>query len=121
MTLDSGVRGEWLRAECFNVASTYCARVEKEKIMKLVLRILPTVFVLISITAFADTIRNNLDANFGIEPNFGSGDNWAVKLFGQGVSIFAEGGTPYPWFNGDVPYFPGEQGLGPTTIFWDTA
>ena len=34
--------------------------------MKLVLRVLPTVFVLISISAFADTIRFNLNSNVGI-------------------------------------------------------
>jgi len=106
--------------QCFNLASTYCARVEKEKIMKLVLRILPTVFVLISITAFADvTVRNNLDANIGIEPNLGAGDNWSVSLFGQGVFIQAIGGTPLGFFDG--PYFPGDMALGPTTIFWDVA
>jgi len=89
--------------------------------MKLVLRILPTVFVLISITAFADTVRFNLNQNVGIVPNFGIGDNVAVYLFGPGVSAFAEGGTPHGWFDLGQPYFPGDSGLGPMTIFWDTA
>jgi len=43
-----------------NPTSTHCARVEKEKKMKLVLRILPTVFVLISSIAFADTAGSGL-------------------------------------------------------------
>jgi hypothetical protein len=89
--------------------------------MKLALRIIPIVFVLISTTAFADTIRENLDASVGIGPNQGFGDNVAVRLFGQGVSIFAEGGTPLGFFDCCDPYFPGDQALGPTTIFWDTA
>jgi hypothetical protein len=88
--------------------------------MKLVLRILPTVLVLISITAFADTIRFNLNSNVGIGPNDGAGDNVGVTLFGQGVSIFALGGTPFPWFDLGQQYFPGDSGLGPTEIFWDT-
>jgi hypothetical protein len=89
--------------------------------MKLVLRILPTVFVLISITAFADALRTNLNANVDIVPNL-EGDNVGVTLFGQGVSITVFGGTPAGWFDapgGPTHYFPGDSGLGPTTITWD--
>ncbi len=89
--------------------------------MKLVPRIISIAFVLISISAFADTIRFNLNSNVRIGPNQGAGDNVGVTLSGQGVSIFALGGTPTYWFDSDQLYFPGDQGLGETTIFWDTA
>jgi PEP-CTERM motif len=89
--------------------------------MKLVPRIISIVFVLISISAFADTIRFNLNSNVLIGPNEGAGDNVGVILSGQGVGISALGGTPTFWFDSGQQYFPGEQGLGPTTIFWDTA
>jgi PEP-CTERM motif len=88
--------------------------------MKLVPRIISIAFVLISISAFADTIRFNLNSNVQMGINVGAGDNVGVLLSGQGVSIFAIGGTPFFWFGSD-PYFPGDGGLGPTTIFWDTA
>lgn len=88
--------------------------------MKLVLRILPTVFALISITAFADTLRANLNANVGIGPNDGFGDNVGVNLFGQGVSISTSGGTPLFWFDLGQQNFPGDSGLGPITIMWDS-
>jgi hypothetical protein len=89
--------------------------------MKLVLRILPTVFVLISNTAFADTTRFNLNSNVLIGPNTGIGDNVGVNLFGQGVSISALGGTLTGWFDTPQQYLPGDPGLGPTTILWDGA
>jgi hypothetical protein len=89
--------------------------------MKFVLRIIPTIVVLISISAFADTIRFGLNTNVAIGPNEGVGDNVGVTLSGQGVFIFALGGTPTSWFDTGQPYFPGEGGLGPTSIFWDTA
>jgi len=87
--------------------------------MKLILRIFSIAFVLISISAFGDTIRFNLNSSVLIGPNEGIGDNVGVTLSGQGVSISAFGGTPTFWFDSGQPYFPGEQGLGPTTIFWD--
>ena len=89
--------------------------------MKLVLRIIPTVLVLISTSAFADTIRFNLNTDVDMGPNEGAGDNVGVTLSGQGVFIFALGGTPTGWLENDQQYFPGEQGLGPITIFWDSA
>lgn len=88
--------------------------------MKLVSRIISIAFVLISISAFADTVRFNLNSNVGIGPNQGAGDNVGVTLSGQGVFISALGGTPTFWFDSGQPYLPGEQGLGPTTIFWDS-
>jgi len=87
--------------------------------MKLVLRILPTVFVLISSTAFAQTVRVNLNSSVDIGANCGAGDNVLVQLFGQGVSSGANGGTPRGFFDCD-PYFPGDSALGPTTVFWDS-
>jgi hypothetical protein len=89
--------------------------------MKLVPRIISIAFVLISISAFADTIRFNLNSNVLIGPNEGVGDNVGVTLSGRGVSISALGGTPTFYFDSGQPYFPGDPGLGPTTIFWDTA
>lgn len=88
--------------------------------MKLILRI-ALFFVLVSISAPADTIRHNLQVSVGMGPNDGFGDNVGVVLRGPGISIFAAGGTPTGWFDGDREYFPGQLVLGPTEIFWDTA
>ena len=87
--------------------------------MKLILRIVSISFVLMSISAFADTIRFDLNSKILIGPNDGSGDNVGVTLSGQGVVITAFGGTPTYWFDSDQFYYPGDQGLGPATIFWD--
>jgi hypothetical protein len=89
--------------------------------MKLIPRIISISFLLVSVSAFADTIRFGLNSNVLMGPNYGAGDNVGVTLSGQGVSISAIGGTPAFWFDGDIAYFPGQDGLGPTTIFWDTA
>jgi hypothetical protein len=90
--------------------------------MKLVLRILPTVFVLISNTAFADTVRENLGVNAGISPRIGMADlNAKVFLVGQGVLIEDSGGTVTGWFDFGKEYFPGDPGLGPTTVTWGPA
>ena len=90
--------------------------------MKLVLRILPAVFALISITAFADTTRFNLNPTVGIGPNQGAGDNVFVSLSGQGVFAAAMGGTPLGWFDTGLPgYLPGDSGLGPTAVSVDNA
>jgi hypothetical protein len=97
--------------------------VEKEKNMKLVLRILPTVFVLISSTAFADTVRENLGAVGFISPNFsayGIPDNVSLNFTGPGVTFDALGNTPPGWFDYGAKH-PGDSDLGPTTITWDGA
>ena len=86
--------------------------------MKLFPRIVSISFVLISISAFADTIAT-LNSKVLIGPNEGAGDNVGVTLFGQGLFITASGGTPTYWFDSDQQYLPGQEGLGPTTIFWD--
>jgi hypothetical protein len=89
--------------------------------MKLVPRLISIIFVLISINAFADTISHFLNTNVSMGPNSGEGDNVGVLLSGQGVSIFALGGTPTGWFDDDIFYRPGTSGwLGPATIFWDS-
>ena len=89
--------------------------------MKLVLRSTCIAFVLISTQCVADTIGLDLNTKVFMDANYGFGDNVGVTLSGQGVGIFALGGTPTFWFDGGSPYLPGEGGLGPTTIFWDTA
>jgi len=90
--------------------------------MKLDLRFASLFFVLISISAGADTVRFNLNTSAFIGSNQGAGDNVGVTLSGQGVGTFAMGGTPTFWFDCcEQIYFPGQQGLGPTSIFWDTA
>jgi PEP-CTERM motif len=89
--------------------------------MKLILRIVSISFVLMFINAFADTIGFPLNSNVLIGPNEGIGDNVGVTLWGQGVFISALGGTPTYWFDSFPQfYYPGQGGLGPTTIFWDT-
>jgi PEP-CTERM motif-containing protein len=89
--------------------------------MKLIPRIISISFLLISINMFADTIRFDLNSNVLMGPNSGGGDNVGVTLSGQGVFIFAVGGTPAFWLDGSIGYYPGQEGLGPTTILWDTA
>lgn len=88
--------------------------------MRLIPRIVSISFVLISISAFANTIGFPLNSNVSIGPNQGIGDNVGVTLWGQGLFITASGGTPTYWFD-SIPelYFPGQQGLGQATILWD--
>jgi hypothetical protein len=87
--------------------------------MKLIPRIITISFVLISCSAFADTIGFPLNSNVNIGPNQGIGDNVGVTLWGQGLFITALGGTPTYWFDFPQFYYPGQAGLGGTTIFWD--
>jgi peptidoglycan/LPS O-acetylase OafA/YrhL len=92
--------------------------------MKLVLRILPTVFVLISSTAFADTTASGLFPQslflFGSNSNaFGELTGYPQDLQFEFVNISVEGVTPTGWFGPQQQqYFPGESVLGPTTITW---
>jgi hypothetical protein len=93
--------------------------------MKLVLRILPTVFLLISSTAFADTTRSDMFVHGGgIGPYNGVNFNVRVQLVGgepfspRFNEIDAFGHTPTGWFGPDL-YLPGESVLGPTTVSWD--
>ena|ERR1700678_1775727 len=92
--------------------------------MKHLLRILSVVIVLTSISAFADSVNNftNLNVNFGIIPNTGSGDNMGGQIFGAGVNLIAVGGPPFSWFGIAPPgYLPGSVGGGTTTIYFDYA
>jgi PEP-CTERM motif-containing protein len=111
------------KVERFNLASIHCAKVEKEKNMKLVPRILPTVLVLISSTAFADTTASGLFPEFftidGLHLTAGVQlTGYPPELQFQQVSVLVQGVTPAGWF-GPQPSFPGDSVLGPTTITWD--
>ena len=88
--------------------------------MKPLLRILSAAVVLISISAFADTIRYNLNANFIVAPNSGGGDNVAGQIWGPGISLGAIGGTVEQWFDNTTGYPAGSQAGGiNATIDWD--
>jgi len=84
-------------------------------------RVLLTIFVLTSISALANSVNYaNLNVNFVINPNLGSGENIGGLISGPGVSLLAGGGTFWQWF-GVLPYIPGSTGGGGTDIFWDGA
>lgn len=88
--------------------------------MNRLLRILPIMLGLFSMSAFADNITyTNLNVNFNISPNDGSGDNVGGTILGPGVNLLAGGGIPADWFNNDVGYQPGSEDGGPTTIYFD--
>jgi hypothetical protein len=88
--------------------------------MNRLLRILPIMLGLFSVSAFADNITyTNLNVNFNISPNDGSGDNVGGTILGPGVNLLAGGGIPADWFNNDVGYQPGSEDGGPTTIYFD--
>jgi len=90
--------------------------------MRLLLRIVPVVFVLLSIRAFADNINfKNLSANFEVDPNSGFGDNVSGQLGRSGLSFSGIGGTPGGWFDVDFGSAPGSTGGGMTPILWDSA
>ncbi len=89
--------------------------------MRQPLRVLLTIFVLTSISAFADTINyTNLNVNLVIRPNTGSGGNIGGLITGPGVNLSVGGGSFAFWFGSD-PYAPGSIGGGGTDIFWDNA
>jgi hypothetical protein len=82
-------------------------------------RLLLGILLLTSVSAFADSFTN-LNVNFVVNPNTGSGGNIGGLISGQGVNLIASGGTVFSWFNGQgVGYAPGSIGGGGTTIFWD--
>ncbi len=88
--------------------------------MKRLLRVLSVMFVLISISAFADSVSfTNLNATLTIFANDGSGDNLGGQIWGSGISLGAEGGTEYSWFNDISGYAPGSTGGGGVMIFFE--
>ncbi len=90
--------------------------------MNRLLRILPATLVLISISAFADSITyTNLNVSFNVSPNDGSGGNMGGRISGPGVNLLAGGGTPFSWFNDIEGVAPGSVGGGGTTIFFEDA
>ena len=73
-------------------------------------RLLLGILLLTSVSAFADSFTN-LNANFIINPNNGSGGNLGGTISGPGVNLRVGGGTVYAWFNGQgVGYAPGSTG-----------
>jgi hypothetical protein len=89
--------------------------------MKWFHRIVVTVVLLTSISAFANSTNfTQLGFDIGIRPNDGSGGNLGGTIFGTGVNLAVGGGTPYDWLNSFSGYAPGSGGGGGTTIFFDT-
>jgi hypothetical protein len=89
--------------------------------MRQTMRVVLAMFVLASISAFADSVSySNLNVNFVVNPNGGSGGNIGGRISGPGINLLAGGGTYYQWFN-NGPYAPGSIGGGGTGIFWGGA
>ena len=90
--------------------------------MKPLLHLLFGLLVLAPVGSFADSVNNfsNLNVNFTINPNDGSGENLGGQIFGGGVNVFAGGGSPYSWFNDFQGFAPGSSGGGSTTFFFDS-
>jgi PEP-CTERM motif len=80
--------------------------------MKRLLWVSPIVLVLISVSAFADSIT------IGLAPNFGGGDNFGFTERGPGLFAEVLGGTPFDFFN-IGPYAPGSTWGGGTDVFID--
>jgi hypothetical protein len=97
------------------VAYRVCRARKGETPMMRLRRILPAIFVLISVAAFADNISlTNLSASMTIIPNSGSGDNLGGNLFGPGINLGFNGGT-VDWFSYQG-FAPGSAGGGSTFI-----
>src|ERR1700751_54069 len=76
-------------------------------------RIFAAAFLLISVSAFADSTNfTQLGFDISISPNNGAGDNLGGEIFGTGVSFSVGGGTPSGWFNPFTGYAPGSGGGG---------
>src|SRR5947207_11285832 len=87
--------------------------------MRQTMRVVLAMFVLTSMSVFADSFTN-LNVNFSISPNFGSGGNIGGTISGPGVNLIAGGGTDNGFF-GLLGLAPGSTGEGGTGIFWDMA
>jgi hypothetical protein len=90
--------------------------------MKHLPRILLVMFLLTSLSSFANSINfSDLNINLYIGPNYGFGDNVFGAITGLGVNVLAGGGTPDYWFNGDQGFSPGSSGGGDVSIYFDFA
>ena len=91
--------------------------------MKSALRVTAVAFLLVASHSFADSVFNfkNLNVNFVILPNDGTGDNIGGSIIGAGVNLEVSGGTSYPWFDAEALYAPGSLVGGPVTIYFDFA
>ena len=78
--------------------------------MKRFLWVAPILFVVISASAFADTL-------ILFSPNDGSGENFSIVRRGGGATILIEGGTSFFFFGTD-PYAPGTMMGGQADIFF---
>jgi len=91
--------------------------------MKLVLRILPTVFVLISGTAFADITASDMTWDFIVVSARGAQADLRGVSYTDfpplPVAVAVEGAPSTSWFGPPNNFSPGESVLGPGTITWD--
>jgi hypothetical protein len=78
--------------------------------MKRFLLAAPMLFLLITTSAFADTL-------IGLVPNDGGGDNFGFLQRGGGTTIEIGGGTPFTFFH-IGPYAPGSTLGGSTDVFF---
>jgi len=81
--------------------------------MKRFLWALPTILLVFSASAFADSII------IGLSPNNGSGDNFGFALSQPGFAVGIGGGTPVDFFN-DQGYAPGSDFGGTTAVFFSS-
>jgi len=87
--------------------------------MRQSMQVLLAIFVLTSISAFADTKSlTNLNVNFVIQPNNGSGGNVGGTIFGPGLNLTVGGGFYVSYFSDlfGSGFAPGSTGGGGTPI-----
>lgn len=87
--------------------------------MKLFARIICIAILSISTSAFADATFTGLNSNVFFGTNNGAGDNITVSLWGPGVSLFAQGGTPGDFFYSQYPQGSEVFINGEGYIWWD--
>jgi hypothetical protein len=81
--------------------------------MKRILWVVSMVFVLVSVSAYADSISTRIF----LIPNDGSGDNFGFLQRGSGFVLGVGGGVPYEFFN-IGGYAPGTTLGGSTDVFF---
>jgi len=86
--------------------------------MKRFLWALPMLLIMVSVSAFGDTVYTITNARILLRPNQGAGDNLGFFLSGNGVFFTGGGGTPGQYFY-DQGYAPGSTLGGATDIFND--